>query len=43
MICFLNILSFLCRKILLFIGKDEGGGGVCAECDVTQKGSREQT
>ena len=27
MICFLNILSFLCRKILLFIGKD--GGCLC--------------
>ena len=41
MIRFLNILSFLCRKISFFIGKDVGG--VYAECDVTQKGSREQT
>ena len=41
MIRFLNILSFLCRKISFFIGKD--AGGVYAECDVTQKGSREQT
>ena len=31
---------FLNPKIPFFIGK---GGGVCAEHDVTQEGSREQT
>ena len=40
-ISLLLLLSFLNPKISLFIGN--WGGGVCAERDVTQEGSREQT
>ena len=36
----LLLLSFLNPKISLFVGKG-GDGGVCAERDVTQEGSRE--
>ena len=39
-ISLLLLLSFLNPEILFFIGK---GDGVCAERDVTQEGSREQT
>ena len=37
---FLLLLSFLNPKISFFVGKG-GDGGVCAERDVTQEGSRE--
>ena len=40
-ISLLLLPSFLNPKIPLFIRK--GGGGVCAERDLTQEGSREQT
>ena len=41
-ISLLLLLSFLNPKISFFIGK-VGGRGICAERDVTQEGSREQT
>ena len=40
-ISLLLLLSFLNPKISFFIVK--GGGGTCAERDVTQEESREQT
>ena len=40
-ISLLLVLSFLNTKISCFIGKE--GGGVCAQRDLTQEGSREQT
>ena len=41
-ISLLLLLSFLNPKISFFIGK-VGGRGICAERDVMQEGSREQT
>ena len=41
-ISLLLLLFFLDPKISGFLG-DGGRGGVCAECDVTQEGSHEQT
>ena len=37
------LLSFLNPKISFLLGKGAGRGDVCAEPDVTQEGSREQT
>ena len=42
-ISLLLLLSFLNPKISLFIGNWREGGCVCAERDVTQDESREQT
>ena len=42
-ISLLLLLSFLNPKISFFIGKGGGRGDLCAERDVTQEGSCEQT